>query len=177
MNDICAVVEKITKGTKSGLKAREIIADFFKENDDDTNWNLITTFQEKVRSSRIGRRAKKKIAEIEAEILDYICCCEGDEEHKETLKNIIIECDNISRNEIEKILEKNEDVPLSFIPILQTHKDMLIILYESEIETLNELTSCEQPVLMELFKYNHEALSDIVLFFRPMRIEFKVATA
>ncbi len=179
MNEITAIVEKITKGTKSGTKAREIVANFFEENDGETNWKFIIAFREKIHTSRVGRRAKKKIAEIDEEILNYICNYEKTTgtELDEMFEEITKRYNNIFKKEIKRKLEEEKDIPLIFIPLFQEHKEVLIILYEANIETLNQLISCEQSILTELFRYNYDALSDLVLFFKPMGIEFKIATA
>ena len=179
MNDIIEFVEKITTRIKSGAKAREVVANFLKENNSETNWRFIIAFREKVRSSKIGRRAKKKIAEIDEEILNYICSFE--EAEGVELDGIFIEIigiyENILRNELLRKMEEKDDIPLALIPLFWQYKEMLIVLNGANIGTLNELIACDQSTLMELFRYDSDALAEIVLLFKPLGIEFNIAHA
>lgn len=85
--------------------------------------------------------------------------------------------ENILRNEIESRMKEEGDIPLALIPPFWQYPEALIELNASNISMLSELIECEQPMLMELFKYNHNALSEIVLLFKPIGIEFKIARA
>ncbi len=163
----------------SGARARDLVSSFFKKNDDETNWKFIIAFRKKTQNRKIGRRARKKLIKIKEEMFDYLCNYEvvGGKELDDVYEETVEIYENILRNEIKRKMKEEEDIPLALIPPFWLHPEALIILNGANVGTLNELIECEQPVLMELFKYNDDALSDIVLLFKPMGIEFKIARA
>lgn len=167
MNEITATIQKITRGVKSGERAREIVAKFFQDHDTQTNWELIGAFRNFTQNKRIGRRTKKKIVSVEAEILNYLC---------ETLSNgtdnvteeIIIEYENILAEAVMNIYDEQNDVNLALLPFFHDYPEALVALENAGIKTANQFLSCDHITITDILDESDELVTDLFFFFRML---------
>ena len=165
MNEIDATVQKITRGVKSGERAREIVARFFQDHDAQTNWELIGAFRSFTQKKRTGRKAKKKIADIETEILNYLYKISSDDSGEIT-KEIIGGYENILLNALEDILTNGKDLELVFIPYFYPHPKALLLLEKAEVTTIKQFLSCDPSTLANTLDGNDELAGELFFLFQ-----------
>jgi hypothetical protein len=167
VDEITATVQKITRGVKSGEKAREIMANFFQNHDPQTNWKLIGAFRNFTQQRRNGRRTKKKIADVEAEILNYLCeTFSGGADN--VTEEIIGEYENILAEAVMDIYDEQDDVNLALLPFFYDYPKALVALENAGIKTVNQFLSSDNTTITDILDGSDELITDLFFFFRML---------
>lgn len=179
MNEITALVTKVTSGIKSSEKAREAVSKFFEEHDYVTNCKFIDALKDFLHTNNIGRRSWKKIDAVQKEIIKYLSSPEvveipDIEEVYEEYDELVGEYEHSVRETVKNFIEQGVDIPLELIPQFNVAPTMFLLLTKSGIRTINQLLECEQHELLELFKYNEETLSDLFLLLEPTGLKLNI---
>ena len=177
MNTIAHIVEIITKQVKSKRQARAIAAQFLKNNDEETNRQFIVHFRKATRKNKSGR-IRHKIAEVEEEIMDYLCEHFSTESYdEEQFAEYVGEYEYILQGEIQSVRESEGEIPLAFIPHFYPHPQALITAYNLGCTTLEELAHSPFETWRIIFENTDELLDEIAILMQALGIKTAVPRA